>query len=159
MQFVRGDPRDYDSWDLPQWSFEKMLPYFKKLERLNLNSISPNEKFRNSDQDNGMMDVSFLEDPNQVNDLYIQACVKNGFRETKDYNAEENLNGVVGMSQISTKNGRRWSTASGYLLTAAKRKNLDILIHTHTCRVVFDQDKQVTGKFYQKSIQKKKISF
>jgi choline dehydrogenase-like flavoprotein len=28
MQYVRGDPHDYDSWQLPQWSFQEMLPYF-----------------------------------------------------------------------------------------------------------------------------------
>ena len=146
MQFVRGDPRDYDNWNLPDWSFEKMLPYFKKLERIDVDAIPSNERFRHADQNNGMMDVTMLDNANETNQLFIDACVKNGFRFTKDYNSEENLNGVVGMSQISTKNGKRWSTASGYLLSAVKRNNLDILIHTHTCRVVFNQEKQVTGK-------------
>ncbi|CAF1690753.1 unnamed protein product, partial [Adineta ricciae] len=31
MQYVRGDALDYDNWELPQWSFTEMLPYFKKL--------------------------------------------------------------------------------------------------------------------------------
>lgn len=145
MQYVRGDRRDYDNWNLPQWTFNEMLPYFKKLERIDVNTIPPNEKFRNSDPDKGMMDASMLEVVKETNQLFIDACIKNGFRYTKDYNSEENLNGVVGMSQISTKNGRRWSTASGYLLSGVKRKNLDVLIQTHTCRVVFDEDKQVTG--------------
>jgi choline dehydrogenase-like flavoprotein len=53
MQYVRGDPHDYDNWELPQWSFKDMLPYFKKLERADLNSIPKNEKFRNHDQSAG----------------------------------------------------------------------------------------------------------
>lgn len=147
MQFVRGDPRDYDHWNLPQWSFEEMLPYLKKLERIDLDTISSNEKYRNHDQSNGMIDVTILKDSNEMNQLFIQSCLKNGFRLSKDYNAEENLNGTVSMSQISTKNGKRCSTACAYLLTASKRTNLHILTHTHVCRVVFDQDKQVNGKF------------
>jgi choline dehydrogenase len=129
-----------------------MLPYFKKLERADLTFIPKNEKFRNHDQNTGMMDVTMLEDANPVNKMFIEACEKNGFRETKDYNAEESLSGCVGMSQISTKGGKRWSTASGYLLSAVKRENLDILIHAHTCRVVFDEQKQVTGEYSRRSL-------
>jgi choline dehydrogenase len=152
MQYVRGDPHDYDNWNLSEWSFEQMLPYFKKLERADLNSISKNEKFRNHNQNEGMMDVTMLEETNKINQMFIESCLKNGFRQSQDYNSEQSLNGVVAMSQISTKNGKRWSTASGYLLNAVKRNSLDILIHTHTCRVEFDQQKQVTGEFYRKDI-------
>ena len=147
MQFVRGDPRDYDQWDLPEWSFEQMLPYFKKLERIDRDAIPCNEKFRNDEHHQGMMDVTVLKDSNPINQLFIQACVNRGFRQSDDYNAEENLTGIVGMAQISTKTGKRCSTASAYLLTAIQRKNLDILIHTHVCRIVFNEEKQVTGEF------------
>ena len=159
MQFVRGDPRDYDQWNLPDWSFEQMLPYFKKLERIDCDAIPSNEKFRNADQDKGMMDVTILKDCNPINQLFTQACVNCGFRQTDDYNAEENLNGIVGMAQISTKNGKRWSTASGYLLTGIQRKNLDILIHAHVCRVVFNDDKQATGEFHQEIFLTKTLLF
>jgi choline dehydrogenase len=148
LEYVRGDPHDYDNWELPQWSFQEMLPYFKKLERADLNLIPKNEKFRNHDPDKGMMDVTTLEDPNQINQLFIEACEKNGFHESKDYNAEESLNGCVSMSQLSIKGGKRWSTASGYLLSAVKRENFDILIHAHTCRVLFDEQKQATGEYH-----------
>jgi hypothetical protein len=53
------------------------------------------------------------------------------------------------MSQISTTNVKCCSTASGYLLNAVKRNNFDILIHTHTSSVQFDQQKQVTDDFYR----------
>ncbi|CAM2728730.1 unnamed protein product [Rotaria socialis] len=151
MQYVRGVSHDYDNWQLPQWSFQDMLPYLKKLERADSNKIPLNEKYRNHDHEKGMMDVTILEDSNPINQLFIEACQKNGFRETKDYNAEENLSGCVGMSQISTKEGKRWSTTSGYLLPAVKRENFDLLINAHTCRVVFDEQKQVTGVIVKRS--------
>ncbi|CAF1257288.1 unnamed protein product [Rotaria sordida] len=145
MQYVRGDPHDYDNWQLPEWSFQEMLKYFKKLEHADPNTIPRNEKFRNHDQENGMMNVTLIDDPNPINRLFIEACKKHGFHESKDYNAEESLNGCVGMSQVSTKEGRRWSTASGYLLKAVKRQNVDLLTNTHVCRVVFDKQQQATG--------------
>ncbi|CAF3606651.1 unnamed protein product [Rotaria sp. Silwood1] len=126
LQCVRGDPHDYNNWQLPQWSFQEMLKYFKKLERADPNTIPRNEHFRNHDQDKGMMNVTILEESNPMNQLFIEACEKNGFHETKDYNAEESLNGCISMSQISTKEGKRWSTASGYLLTAKCRDLLSI---------------------------------
>jgi len=146
MQYVRGDPHDYDNWQLPEWSFKEMLPYFKKLERADLNSIPINENFRNHDENKGMMDVTMLEEPNRLNQLFIESCQQNGFHQTKDYNAEQTLNGCVSLSQISLKNGKRWSTASGYLLSSIKRENVHILINAHTSRVIFDQDKRVTGQ-------------
>ncbi|CAF3768479.1 unnamed protein product [Rotaria sp. Silwood1] len=63
------------------------------------------------------------------------------FMKLNDYNAEN-----VSLSQVSTRQGKRWSTASAYLLKAVKRENLDILTHVHCCRVVFDEEKQVHGK-------------
>ncbi|CAF3645215.1 unnamed protein product [Rotaria sp. Silwood1] len=129
LQYVRGDPHDYDNWQLPQWSFQEMLKYFKKLERADPNTIPRNEHFRNHDQ----------------------ACKTNGFHETKDYSAEESLNGRVSMSQISAKEGKRWSTASGYLLTSVERENFDLLIHAHTCRVAFDEQKQVSGAIVKRT--------
>jgi choline dehydrogenase len=96
--------------------------------------------------------IKVLEDANPINRLFIEACEKNGFHESKDYNAEESLNGCVSMSQVSTKGGKRWSTASGYLLSAVKRKNVDILIHAHTCRVVFDEQKQATGEYNRRHL-------
>ncbi|CAF3765262.1 unnamed protein product [Rotaria sp. Silwood1] len=151
MQYVRCDPHDYDNWQLPQWSYEEMLKYFKKLERADPNTIQRNEKFRNHDDDKGMMDVTLFQEANPINRMFIEAMEKNGFHETQDYNAEESLNKCVSISQVSTKEGKRWSTASGYLLKAAKRENLDILVDAHTSRVEFDENKQVTGVIVKRS--------
>lgn len=120
--------------------------YLNLIHIADLNVIPKNDKFRNHNQNEGMMDVTKLENSNKTNQMFIEAFEKNGFHESKDYNAEESLNRIVSMSQISTKDGKRWSTASGYLLNAVKQQNLDILIHSHVCRVEFDSQKQVTGE-------------
>ncbi|CAF1402651.1 unnamed protein product [Adineta steineri] len=159
MQYVRGDPHDYDNWELEEWSFDKLLPYFKKLERADINTIPENEKYRNHDQNKGMMDVTILEESNKLNQLFIESCEKNGFHQTKDYNAEESLSGCVSMSQTSTKHGKRWSTASGYLLSGIKRKNFHLLINAHTCRVLFNEEKQTTGVIVRRDSSPEKEEF
>lgn len=32
LLWVRGQPQDYDSWGSPKWSWDSVLPLFKKLE-------------------------------------------------------------------------------------------------------------------------------
>lgn len=36
MMFMRGNPKDFDSWaqkiGSDEWSYERLLPYFRKLE-------------------------------------------------------------------------------------------------------------------------------
>ena len=106
-------------------------------------------KSRSRERNDGCDDVDEDEDDaNPTNQLFIEACEKLGFRRTTDYNAEASLIGCVVMSKVSAKGGTRCSTASGYLLSAGKRKNLDILIHVHTCRVAFDDEKNATGRFF-----------
>ena len=97
MQYVRCDPHDYDRWNLPQWSYKEMLPYFKKLERADPKTIPLNEEYRSHNPEKGMMDVTMLDedDANPTNQMFIEACEKLGFRRTTDYNAEASLIGYV----------------------------------------------------------------
>ncbi|UJR19608.1 hypothetical protein I4U23_022742 [Adineta vaga] len=145
MQYVRGDPNDYNNWNLSEWTFDIMLKYFKKLERADPKTIPLNSKYRNHDEKNGMVDAVSYEDCNELNHLFIQSSIQNGFHQTNDYNAEDSLNGCVAISQYSIKNGKRWSTASAYLLNAVKRKNFHLLIHAYTTKVCFDEKKNANG--------------
>ncbi|CAF1273846.1 unnamed protein product [Adineta ricciae] len=145
MQFVRGDPNDYNNWNLPEWTFDVMIKYFKKLEIADKNTIPLNSKYRSHDEKNGMVNASSLDAANELNKLFIESSIKNGFHQTDDYNAEDSLNGCVAHSQVSTQGGKRWSTASAYLLSAVKRKNFHLLVSAYTTKVTFDEKKNATG--------------
>jgi choline dehydrogenase len=33
MVYIRGQPEDYDEWNIPGWSWKDMLPHFKETEK------------------------------------------------------------------------------------------------------------------------------
>ena len=75
MVYTRGNARDYDSWAAlgnPGWSFQDVLPYFKKSEN--------NECFGATDYRGvgGPLNVSFLRSPSPLNQLFMKACNEQG---------------------------------------------------------------------------------
>ncbi|ORC91477.1 oxidoreductase [Trypanosoma theileri] len=82
MRYLRGTAADYEAWNDPAWSFEKLLPFFKKLER---NSRGGSE-FHG---DNGPLAVSDAPRSNinsELNIRWFEACEALGIPETVDFN-------------------------------------------------------------------------
>lgn len=66
MLFTRGIPDDYDRFGFEDWSFEKVLPYFKKFED-NLDIDKLNQSYHGV---GGPVSVSFPKfEPPMNNDL------------------------------------------------------------------------------------------
>lgn len=138
LLYVRGHARDYDEWaqmGCTGWSFEEVLPYFKK-----------SEDFAGGGTDHhgtgGPMHVSERSSDNPINDAFIASTKEAGYPETDDFNGP-NQEGV-GAYQQTIKDGRRWSTATAYLKPILDRKNLTILTEALTHKVVMDGT-QATG--------------
>src|SRR5205085_11732314 len=55
----------------------------------------------------------------------------------------------AGYFQLTTRNGRRWSTARGYLKPARKRPNLAVVSHALTTRILFE-GRRAVGVEYKK---------
>jgi len=104
MAYVRGNREDYNHWaDIGNtgWSYEEVLPYFKKSEH--------NEDFNNAyHQKGGELNVchskKFLTPYGQ---LFIDACREHGFKENNDYNGKWQEG--AGLLQFTIKNGKRHS--------------------------------------------------
>ncbi len=133
MAFVRGHRGDYDRWaasGLPDWSFDKVLPYFRKLESWR-GKPSP---LRGGD---GPLNVqpSTFEDP--LVDAYLQAAADQGHPFTQDYNGAEQ-EGFCRW-QMTIRNGRRCSASVAYLRPALSRKNLTIVTTALVTRVLMDK--------------------
>ncbi len=132
--FLRGVPEDYDdwaSWGNDEWSFEKLLPYFRKIET----DTDYSDDFHGSD---GPIIVRRYPDSEMTDDqnAWYEACRDYGFADSPDHNDPDSTG--VGPCPFNNPNRIRWSTNIAYLGPARERPNLTILADALTHRVVFD---------------------
>ncbi|MCH8309832.1 MAG: GMC family oxidoreductase N-terminal domain-containing protein, partial [Chloroflexi bacterium] len=138
--FLRAIPEDFEYWvsmGNDEWSYEQVLPYFRKLET----DTDFSDDFHGTD---GPIVVRRhpLDDllPDQA--AFYNACVAAGFPENPDHNHPDATG--VGPYPLNNPEGIRWSTAIGYLGMARHRLNLTIRPNCTTRRVLFD-GKRATG--------------
>ena len=142
MLYVRGCAADYDGWaaeGCEGWSWEEVLPYFKRSER------------REGDADAGLhgtggtLNVADVRSPRKLTELMIDAARANDYPLDPDYNDGE-PDGIT-RSQATQKNGRRWSSADAFLRPALKRPNLTVLTKAQVLGLDVAGDR-VTGVRY-----------
>lgn len=132
MAYVRGNRRDYDRWaanGLSEWSYEKVLPYFRKQE----NWEGGESKYRGG---SGPVSTQFCRYRDTLIDAFAEASRQAGYAQTDDYNGEEQEG--FGRLQMTISNGRRASTASAYLRPALKRPNLTVLTEAMATKIVME---------------------
>jgi choline dehydrogenase len=144
MCYIRGNALDFDSWakakGLEDWTYLDCLPYFRKAET---RDIGPN------DYHGGDGPVSVTTPKAGNNPLFhamIEAGVQAGYPRTDDLNGYQQ-EGFGPMDRTVTPEGRRASTARGYLDQARARPNLTIVTHATTDRILFD-GKRASGVSY-----------
>ncbi len=120
MVFVRGQRQDYDHWaqlGCRGWSYQDVLPLFKKMESYEGGS----DEFRGRD---GILKVTDSPRISPFFDLLIRSAEKIGIKYNPDYNGADQEG--IAMSQATINKGRRMSTAYCYLDPARGRPNLTI---------------------------------
>ena len=132
--FLRGVPEDYDTWASvgnDQWSFQNLLPYFRKLE----SDMDFQGDFHSSD---GPIIARRFKPEEWLSDqeAFYQACRAAGFPDSPDHNHPDATG--VGPIPSNNPNGIWWSTALGYLDPARHRLNLTIRPNCTVHRILFD---------------------
>ena len=121
MVFIRGQAQDYDHWAQlgnRGWSYQDVLPVFKKMERYDGGS----DEFRGR---NGILRVTDSPRHNvPLLEKMIEAAEKIGLPFNPDLNGATQEG--IGMSQVTIARGRRQSTAYCYLDPVRNRPNLTI---------------------------------
>jgi len=138
MIYIRGHARDYDEWaqlGCTGWSYDDVLPYFKKSE----GSDRSDDPYHEGD---GPLKVSQHTSTNPLNDAFLAAGREMGLPFTDDFNGESQEG--VGWYDQTIRQGRRQSTAFTYLKEAMNRPNLTIIADTQVRRVLLD-GKRATG--------------
>lgn len=139
LLYVRGQAEDYDGWRQlgnTGWSWEDVLPYFKRSEAF---SGDGDDTLRGRD---GPLSVSDTDVSREVADKWIEAAVNAGYKRNPDYNGSDQEG--VAYFQLTTRNGRRCSSAVAYLHPVRYRQNLTVLTGHAVERLDFD-GKRVTG--------------
>jgi len=142
MLYVRGQPQDYDTWAQlgnRGWSFQDVLPYFKKTERFERGG----DELRGGD---GMFNVADMCERHEIVDAFVDAAVEAGFERNPDYNGPKQEG--FGYYQVSQRNGRRVSAATAYLDPARNRPNLDLITKAHVTKLNIENS-QIKGLTYR----------
>jgi choline dehydrogenase len=136
LLYIRGQREDFDHWRQlgnTGWSFEDVLPFFRQAE----------DQQRGADElhgSGGPLAVSDVE-PHPLCDAFIKAAEQAGYPRNDDFNGPTQEG--AGYFQMTTRNGRRCSTARGYLNPAKRRANLKVVSDALASRVLFDGKKAV----------------
>ncbi len=136
---LRGVPEDYDRWAAlgnPEWSWARVLPYFRDLEQ----DIDFDDDFHGR---NGPIPVVRYCEDELVNwqAAFLHACRALGFPTASDNNDPDSTG--VGPHPMNRRGRLRISTAIAYLAEARSRENLEIRGNAHTARVVLAGDRAV----------------
>jgi choline dehydrogenase-like flavoprotein len=131
MAYTRGHPNDYNRWannGAPGWSYAELLPYFKRCESW--------EEGENSWRGgSGPIGTQWAKTRDPLFEAWLDAGRAEGFPISEDYNVQQE---GFGRSQYTIKNGRRCSSAVGFLRPAKKRPNLTVEVRAHASRVLMD---------------------
>ena len=143
MAYVRGHPGDFDSWaagGAAGWSYDDVLPYFKKSEGL----APSGDIVVDTDAHNtaGPLGVSVRAPVLRGAQDFVDAAVAAGIPQG-DYNGRDRggADGVVSLLQTTTRDGKRSSTFHAFLEGEVEaRPNLEIITGAQVTRLVLEGD-------------------
>ena len=137
MVYVRGNKNDYERWasfGLKNWSYEKVLPFFKKIETW---SEGENE-FRGG---NGILPINQSKNPNPLFKAFLNSAKEAGYKLNDDMNGEDQEG--FGMYDVTIHKGERASASKYYLNPAKKRNNLNIFTNSFVEKIIFEGKKAI----------------
>ncbi|GBG33487.1 Choline dehydrogenase, mitochondrial [Hondaea fermentalgiana] len=158
MLYVRGDKRNYDQWarefGCEGWSYEEVLPFFKKSESLTRSKMMDSSYHDAKTHGfEGPLKVTDLGDPKykfpakHTSECFVAACEEHGIQGPRDFNGAEQDG--AGMAQVTVCDGKRVDTASAFLFAtgAMKRSNLTVLTHAHVEQIVIENGTAIGVRF------------
>jgi len=149
MLYVRGQPLDYDTWSQlgnRGWSYDSILPYFKKSEHFEPGGNDP------ARGKGGVLNVADMRERHEMVEAFIEGGVELGYKRNKDYNNGDQEG--FGYFQVTQKNGERWSTARAFLNPAKARGNLTIETNALASRVILEGTRCTGVEYTQNGVKK-----
>jgi len=146
MAYVRGNRQDYDglgALGIEGWSYEDVLPYFRKQESWE----GGESAYRGG---SGPISTGTSKYTDDAIEAYADAIGQAGHPWVDDYNGPSQ-EGFSRM-QLTLRDGRRCSTNLGYIKPAAGRKNLTIIDHAQVTRINLEGGRATSVDFVRDEI-------
>lgn len=121
MMWYRGHPADYDAWEASGakgWGFADVLPYFKRCEDWQGGA----DQWRGA---GGPLRIERSPNLHPLAAALIDGARNLGIPVVDDPNGPTNEGAAV--ANLNIANGKRWSSARGYLWPVLERSNLTVL--------------------------------
>jgi choline dehydrogenase len=144
MGFLRPHPALFDKWvkqGAKGWSFEDVLPYFKKLETWH-GGANPMRGTQ------GPIHITKGPFECPYYDAFIKAGQQAGYNHTDDNNADTQAG--FGHFQMNIEDGVRSSTAHAYKKHVMNAEFLTIKGHAHVSRIIIEKGKATGVEYLQR---------
>ncbi|PWG64557.1 GMC family oxidoreductase [Spiribacter halobius] len=141
--YIRGQHEDFDDWARlgnPGWSWQDVLPYFRRSERQQRGA----DAYHGSE---GGLAVSDVPERNELCEAFIAAGQEIGIPRNDDFNGADQEG--VGYFQLTIRNGRRCSAAVAFLRPAMKRSNVQVETGALCERVLLEDGRAVGVRYRQ----------
>jgi choline dehydrogenase len=142
--YNRGQRMDFDSWAQKGnqgWSYEDVLPYFKRSE----NKIGEGDpKFHGT---GGPFTVTDVDEKNPLCDAFIDGAMSLGIPHNPDYNGRTQEG--IAYAQRSVHKGRRVNPARAFIYPAMKSGKLEVITNAHIQKIEI-KNSRATGVIYKR---------
>ena len=141
MAYIRGNRLDYDTWaeqGATGWSYEQVLPYFRRSE--------DNQEFNDHyHAKGGPLTVSRSRHTDPVTAALLEGARSLGLPSNPDFNGAEQEG--FGPLQLTQRRGVRLNAARAFLRAAMRRPNLTVHTKTHVTRIVVQSGRAVAVEY------------
>ena len=143
LLYIRGQHEDFDRWRQlgnAGWAFADVLPYFRRAE----------DQERGEDELHGIggpLSVSNVGETHPLAEAFLAAAQQAGIPRNDDFNGARQEG--AGYFQLTSRKGRRWSTAAGYLKQARNRPNLQVELNALASRILFSGRRAIGIEYRQ----------
>jgi len=150
MVYIRGQREDYDNWAAQGnqgWSWDEVLPYFKRSEH----------KAEGSNDYHGYGGPLWVEEVAheeklELADIFLQAAVQTGLPYNEDFNGASQEG--AGYYQLNIRKGLRQSTAATFLKLCRNRPNLTVQTGALVRRIAIDAGRATAVEYELKDKKK-----
>ena len=149
---IRGQHEDYDDWAAqgnPGWAWADVLPWFRRLEH----NVRGESEYHGAD---GPLWASDIGATHPLVEAMIAGAGELGIPRNDDFNGARQEG--AGYYQLTTRRGRRCSTAVAYLRPARGRPNLRIETDAHATRVLFDGSRACGIRYRQGGVDRDAVA-